>query len=335
MRGTAINYTAFIEKIILTYSDTLPYIIRRPRRPTLLTNLRGFGQIATLLLGRLYFWSRTTSSGSKLYRSALRTAPWGIVVAISQGSSRPPPALPEFVVVDIPGYKGDPIFPGAGREKWAPIPPVTVMGKTKKGVSRTAVPLILRWAITITRSHGLTIPECLVNIENKSGQPPLRSPGSAFVAWAREVAMEGWACRMLPPFGRFLDGRFHEHHKLRSTYEVDMDARHESFMRSRGYEPEDEAAAHLAHLRARSIALRDREPTAGEICERLDMVRQRGVLPIPPDVLGRVGNKSSDTVRLADVSRAFRSGGRLEIGASKTDLSRARFPPTSPQFPPR
>ena len=61
--------------------------------------------------------------------------------------------------------------------------------------------------------------------------------------------MEGWARRMLPPFGRFLSGRFREHHKLRATYEADMDVRHEPFMRSRGYGPEDEATAHVSHIR--------------------------------------------------------------------------------------
>ena len=128
-------------------------------------------------------------------------------------------------------------------------------GGTKKEASRTAVPLILCWAITITRSQGLTILECLANLDNKSGRPPLRSPGSAFVAWARTVEMAGWARRMLPPFGRFLDGRSHAHHKLRATYEVDMGAGRETFMLRRGFEPEDEAVAHVSHIRERARSL--------------------------------------------------------------------------------
>ena len=67
----------------------------------------------------------------------------GTAVAIFQGVSRPPPALPDCVVVDIPGYRGGPIFPGIGRETWVPVPPVTVMEKTKQDASRTAIPLIL------------------------------------------------------------------------------------------------------------------------------------------------------------------------------------------------
>ena len=88
---------------------------------------------------------------------------------------------------------------------------------------------------------------------------------------------------MLPPFGRFLARRFRERHNLRVTYEVDMDVRREAFMRPRGIDPQNEAArAHSEHLLERAIALRERVPAEDEICERLDMVRRMGVLPIPP-----------------------------------------------------
>ena len=60
----------------------------------------------------------------------------GAVVGIYQGGGGTP-ALPEFVDVEIPGYKGDPIFPGAGAKKWGPIPPIIVSVETKKNLSRS------------------------------------------------------------------------------------------------------------------------------------------------------------------------------------------------------
>ena len=77
--------------------------------------------------------------------------------------------------------------------------------------------------------------------------------------------MKGWARRMLPPFGRFLAGRFHEHHKPRATYEADMDVRREAFVRSRGFDSDGEAGAQVEHPRERPFALRDREPAEDEI----------------------------------------------------------------------
>ena len=262
------------------------------------------------------------------------TAPLGLmngsrdtVVAISQGSSRPPHALPDYVAVDFPCYCGDPIFPEEGKEKWAPVPPVTVTGETKREASRTAIPLILCWAMTITRSQGLTLPECLVNLENKSGLPPLRSPGSAFVAWTRAVSMEGWACRMMPPFGRFLAGRFNAHHKLRAAYEAEMDEARDAFMRCRGFGPGEEEQAHLRHLRDRTLAQRSRHPNEGEINERLDMIRQRGILPIPNDVLCRIGKTTSAAVCQSDIAKTFREGRRLKLGSTRSDLSRRLLNP--------
>ena len=78
-----------------------------------------------------------------------------------------PPSLPEFSVVDIPGYKGGPIFPDPGAAKWGQIPPIAVRGGTRQNVSRTSIPQILPWSITINRSQGLTIDVELVNVEAK------------------------------------------------------------------------------------------------------------------------------------------------------------------------
>ena len=85
-------------------------------------------------------------------------------VGIYRGKGGASPYLPELVVVDVPGYKGDPVFPGEGAEKRAPIPPTTAHGETRKNISRTSIPLISPWSINITRSQGLTRCDALVNL---------------------------------------------------------------------------------------------------------------------------------------------------------------------------
>ena len=44
-----------------------------------------------------------------------------------------PTAPTESVFVDLPVYKGGPIFTGAGSEKWGPIPPIIAHVETRRG----------------------------------------------------------------------------------------------------------------------------------------------------------------------------------------------------------
>ena len=50
----------------------------------------------------------------------------GEVIGAQLARGPPAPGLPEYVIADFPAYVGPPIFPGNGRERWAPIPPVEV-----------------------------------------------------------------------------------------------------------------------------------------------------------------------------------------------------------------
>ena len=98
-------------------------------------------------------------------------------------------------------------------------------------------------------------------------------------------------------------GRFREHQKLRGHYEESADAIREEFIRSRGYTPEQELAAHLRHLRDRTLQAHGRDPSGVEIAEIPDMLNQRGVLPLPPDVRAALGKPDADAIRHPDVAK--------------------------------
>ena len=118
--------------------------------------------------------------------------------------------------------------------------------------------------------------------------------------------MRGRACRALPPYWRFAMGRFHEHQRLRGKYEESADALHDAFMRGRGYTPEEESGAHLRHLRDRTIVAHGREPSDVELSEISDMLNQRGVLPLPPDVHTALGKNAPEAIRQSGVAKLFR-----------------------------
>ena len=134
--------------------------------------------------------------------------------------------------------------------------------------------------------------------------------------------MGGGAFRALPPYWRFVMGRFREHQKLRGKYEAPADALREAFMISRRYTPEAELADHLRHLRERFIRLHPREPDGCEVAEISDILNQRGALPLPHDLRAALGKSAPETIRQSDVSKLFRGGGKLRLGSTKLDLSR-------------
>ena len=96
----------------------------------------------------------------------------------------PPPDLPEYVAANIPTYTGDPIFPGAGREKWAHAPIIDAFYKTRKSLARFGIPLLLRWEISIAKSICQTLGESIAQLRTKSGTSPFRLPRRAYVEFA-------------------------------------------------------------------------------------------------------------------------------------------------------
>ena len=102
----------------------------------------------------------------------------GTVKDIVYSADKRPPALPEFVVCQFPGYRG----PAYGAE--ANTVPITPVQRTWLHENRTHarinLPLTLAWAITIHKSQGLTLEKAVVDI----GQSE-RSAGLSFVALSR------------------------------------------------------------------------------------------------------------------------------------------------------
>ena len=75
-----------------------------------------------------------------------------------------PPKLPKAILATFEGYIG-PTFPSKdGIEKLVPIVPVTHEWiKNKKSVSRTQLPMILGYAITIHKLQGATEEKIILN----------------------------------------------------------------------------------------------------------------------------------------------------------------------------
>ena len=73
-------------------------------------------------------------------------------------NGRKPPALPDVVMVDVPNYSGLPFI----TEKTKVIPILPIKRKIEcrcNFFKRKQIPLILGWATTIQRCHGMTIGE--------------------------------------------------------------------------------------------------------------------------------------------------------------------------------
>ena len=112
----------------------------------------------------------------------------GVVKGIVYAAGAAPPALPLYVVVEFPKYRGHPLWPD--HPKWVPVPPVHQ--QEKQGVKlgkrwRMQLPLRLAWCLTVHKSQGLTCKEGIV--VDLSVSTPNRvaaaAPGVAFVAFTR------------------------------------------------------------------------------------------------------------------------------------------------------
>ena len=94
-------------------------------------------------------------------------------------SDNPPPALPSVVVCVFPGYTGPPFIQGVPNSV-----PITCVQRTWQQndtvLSRTGIPLVLSWAMTIHKCQGLTMPNAVIDIG-----PREQTTGLSFVAMSR------------------------------------------------------------------------------------------------------------------------------------------------------
>lgn len=98
---------------------------------------------------------------------------------------RPPPSLPEAVIVQFATYSGPSLF--ADRAGIVPIRPIRrTCGSNNASGSRQQVPLALAWGITIHKSQGMTLHIAIVNIG-----PREFALGLTFVALSRVKSLDG------------------------------------------------------------------------------------------------------------------------------------------------
>jgi len=252
--------------------------------------------------------------GARVVGAGLNNGACGRVVSVQYAVGASPPALPQCVVVDFPGYTGPPFFPDVGVESrtWVPVPPVEVKHKRNSEYVRTQIPLRLAYCITIHKSQGLTILAFVVlDLSTKSGMAsPASKPGLAFVGFTRCVSFGRIAFKNLPPLATFLSARSTNLFKLRVAFEETTDALHEVTLQSlwhRALEfPQDEVAAHLDAQSAKGAL------SAPFIADLRRMLSVRGVMPVPPETLALAAellSKKTSDVKFGDLLKAFRGGG--------------------------
>ncbi|KAL5717816.1 DNA helicase [Ranunculus cassubicifolius] len=122
----------------------------------------------------------------------------GIVDSIVYGQGcRTPVDMPVEVMVNFDNYNGPAYKEGT---RIIPITPHTTHWKTTSGTtcSRTQLPLMLCWAITIHKSQGLTLDQAVVDIGRKE------SLGLTFVALSRTRKLEDLAFNPMFTYERLL-----------------------------------------------------------------------------------------------------------------------------------
>ena len=96
-----------------------------------------------------------------------------------------------MVFVEFDGYSGPetPAWEGIS-PSWVPIVPAVARWETKAGkaLTRTQLPLMMAWGITIHKSQGLTLEKVVVELGEKDF-----SAGLSFVAISRVKTLQGLA----------------------------------------------------------------------------------------------------------------------------------------------
>ena len=104
---------------------------------------------------------------------------WDVIYAIDEA----PPALPIALLVEIPSFRGKSFIDGV--PNIVPIVPVQSkfdIGEEKIECTRTQLPVMLAYALTIHKAQGSTLPLAVVDLGLNE---PSSAPGLAFVALSR------------------------------------------------------------------------------------------------------------------------------------------------------
>lgn len=103
----------------------------------------------------------------------------GTVIDFIYADNQQPPDLPEAFIVKFDNYRGPSISESIS--SCVPICPITVSSQTLDGLhERQQLLLKLAWAITISKSQGLTLPKAWIDIGKTE-----RTTGVSYVAISR------------------------------------------------------------------------------------------------------------------------------------------------------
>ena len=88
--------------------------------------------------------------------------------------------VPDVLLVDCPGYAGEPFFDVVrfpNRKQWVPIFPRRAAREDDSSLARTQLPVILAWALTPWKAQGMSLDKVMAQLGKAASRP-----GVAFVA---------------------------------------------------------------------------------------------------------------------------------------------------------
>ena len=173
------------------------------------------------------------------YRYGLANGARGTVIGVVY-DKRGMGYMPEAVITEVPSYCGPPFYDG--EPKWVPIMPATHKG-SKSTMSRTQLPLVAAFAMTVNKAQGLTLKEgVVIHLNGNSKFKPAGKHGLPFVAFTRSECFAMTAFKNLPPFQEFQRGQASELLELRLGFMKILERLHRDTWQK--YGRVDEAEAH-------------------------------------------------------------------------------------------
>jgi len=130
--------------------------------------------------------------------------------------------MPEALVVDVPKYTGPEFYPG--QPTWVPILPMESF--TNCG-TRTQLPVVAGFALTVNKAQGLTIEEgVVINLVGSKRFRPASKHGLCFVAYTRSESFDMTAFKGLPPWEDFVKGRSSDMLQTRLAFTAKLEKMH-------------------------------------------------------------------------------------------------------------
>ena len=110
--------------------------------------------------------------------------------------------MPAMVLFEVPGYTGRATIHVNGRHVVPILPRNSQWDRNGSTCTRTQIPLIIAFTITIHKSQGLTLNQAVVNLDTKSINTTL-----TYVALSRVRHIDSFAIEACPSYNRSLTER--------------------------------------------------------------------------------------------------------------------------------